>query len=111
MSSLYSDRTILNGHHLKIGSVFPIYCRSFSAIVENPTDFNQLNSGLDYYLIQFLASHYNYTQDVINGHFKFGTVVNGTLDGICGMVNRSVSSISSTGSVENLISFRKLTWL
>ena len=92
-SSPYSDRSILNGHHLKIGSNFPIDCVSFSTNTEKPTNFNQLNSGWDVYLIHFLASHFNYTYEVISGQFKFGTVVNGTIDGICGMVNRSVSRI------------------
>ena len=93
----YSDRSILNGRHLKIGSNFPIDCVSFSTNVEKPT-FNQLNSGFDYYLIQYLAYHFNYTFDIIHGQFKFGTVVNGTIDGICGMVNRSVSETNSEWS-------------
>jgi len=66
-------------------------CVSFSTSVGTPVDYQQLNSGLEYYLITFLANHYNYTYDVINGHYNFGTVVNGSIDGICGMANRSVS--------------------
>ena len=87
----YNNRSFLNGQHLKIGSIFPISCVSFSTSVPSPTDFSQLNSGYEYYLIKFLANHFNYTYDVIDAHFGFGTVVNGTIDGICGMVNRSVS--------------------
>ena len=87
----YSDQSILNGQHLKIGSNFPIDCVSLLTSVQKPTDFNQLNSGFDYYLIEFLANHFNYTYVAIDGHFKFGTVVNGTIGAICRIINRSVS--------------------
>ena len=87
----YDSRKILNGQHLKIGSIFPMSCVSFSTTLKNPVDFKQLNSGYEYYLIKFLANHYNYTHDVINGQFQFGNAINGSIDGICGMINRSVS--------------------
>ena len=90
MASIYSDISILNGRHLKIATNFPIDCSSFSTTVKNTVNYNQLNSGLDFYVNQFLASHYNYTYDIIDGHFQYGKLVNGSMDGILGMVNRSV---------------------
>jgi len=92
MISKYSDRSILNGKHLKIGMNYPMDCISFSTNEDNPSDFNKLNSGRDYYLVKFLANHYNYTYEVVNGHFQYGNVVNGSIDGVCGMAHRSVSS-------------------
>ena len=89
----YGHNLILNGQHLKIGANYPSDCEAFSTNIENPVDFSQLNTGIDYYMIKFLANHFNYTYEVIHGHFKYGTVANGTIDGICGMANRSVSKV------------------
>ena len=86
----FANRNVFRDHTIRIGSNYPSPCVATSSTTSTPTDYNQLTSGTDFYLIQFLASHYNFTYDVIHGNFKFGTILNGTIDGVCGMVNRTV---------------------
>lgn len=55
--------------------------------------YDTVNSGVDYYMLQFMRNYFNFTYDVIDGHLEFGTKLdNGSFSGVVGMTNRSVRS-------------------
>ena len=53
-----------------------------------------LTTGYDLYLIQTLAAIFNFTYDVVNGNLTWGSYVNGSWNGIVGLVNRSEADIA-----------------
>ena len=86
----YANRSILNGKHINIATNYPIPCVSIAENYHGQPSFDHLTSGIDFYIIVYLARHFNFTFKPIHANFKTCSLVNGSIDGICALVNQSV---------------------
>lgn len=53
--------------------------------------FDHIDNGYDFMLLKFLSKFYNFTYSTINGNMQFGSKVNGTWNGVVGLVERGVT--------------------
>ena len=61
----------------------------FSTSNPDPKNFEELNGGVDYFLLNFFTQNLNFTYDIIDTHHNFFSLINGTVGGIIGLVNSS----------------------
>ena len=61
-------------------------------------NFSTIRSGVDYFLVQFLAHRFNFTYSIIDGNMTFGSKQpNGSMDGIVGFAQRGDADFSIGG--------------
>ena len=61
-------------------------------------DFNTIRSGVDYYLVNFLSRHFNFTYSIFDGNKTFGSkLANGSLNGVVGWAERGDVDFSLGG--------------
>ena len=81
--------------------IFQLPC-ILSGLDSKRLDFSTIRSGVDFYLVQFLAHRFNFTYSIIDGNMTFGSKQpNGSMDGVVGFAERgdadfSIGSVSMT---------------